>query len=260
MIVDRHTAQRMLVGEITQRRLPRALVPPRVGHIMAVRRELLGDVAGHIIITACRLSRDLHRRGAPIVGHAATVDDVSLPALGHDSLLSYVSAWLLERDQVWLANRCRTGARVATTLQAAEAGLAELDEATILTRWHRRWADLPVWAVEWQPAADMPTFLQVGAPRIPFTTRLDGRHVIDDGILDEDRGYYGPGVRPVPLHTELADRGFVVGDHRALTDAGEAVDPSVLHPHWERGSRLRYASARGRDTVAKNLGKRLRGR
>lgn len=247
----------MLAGEITELRLPhrpwtrtRSQRLPRPGQLLPVRRDSAWDpILGHVTVTGCRYA----------VRHGDTLTTDTLPRLGHAALDSYARAWLLERDTQWLARRTPLP-DPPTTLMAAAAACAALNDAEVAARFEGRWAHRPVWIVTFGPADDQPTFLQAGAPRLPFATRPDGRQVVDDGIRDEDRGYYGPGVRPVPDSTDLADRGYTHEPRRSIIDAGEVVDADVLHPRWDDEADVRHADARDRHDDARRLARNVRRR
>lgn len=267
MIVDRHTAHRIVTGEITQTRLPFRpwrSVPlgstrrsysqrlPQVGKYIEVRRDTAwGDMAGHVLVTACRLG----------TAHEDTLADGALRALGYDgehALPEYITDWLLGRDTSWLANRAPDDQTYATTMDAALHAVAELDADQLVNRWDRRWARASVWIVQWK-TEEPPAYL-AGPPRVRYVVRpSDGRHVVDDDIRDQDRGYYGDSVRPVPQATELADRGITHDRRGALVDAGEYLDKDDLKPKWERDAAQRHAGARGGRSIAQALGRRLRG-
>ncbi len=219
---------------------------PQVGHAVPITRPGSRAPIAHITITSCRRAR-----------HGDTLSAEQLKALGHvvrghPSRLSYVRAWLLQRDAPWLAARAplpRT-----TTQPIKDAALAAVDDepeavmlstreargAALLARFDQRWADRYVWVVTFEITDDLPTYLHQGVISPPLAKRPDGRHVIDDGIRDEDRGYYGAGVRPVPSATELEDRGYTHNARDGMTAAAEAVDVNTLDPERADEARERH--------------------
>lgn len=255
--VDTPTARRLLDGEITQWRLPwRPWTPgdvnagvrgssPRVPRPSQVAPVHTGNVfepaQGFVTIIA------VHRADA----HEASLNG-HLEALGHDTLDDYVRAWLLRTDKAWLARRAPADETWATIDHAAEAALAVLDGDAAGHRWKQRWAGQPVWTVELRAGEDRPALLG-RLPHISYVTREDGRHVIDDGIRDEDRGYYGDGVRPIPAHTEAADRGITHNPSQALTSAGEHIDPDTLSWYWRDDAEERHIEAKPRRTVIRRI-------
>lgn len=243
MIVDRHRAHHILTGTITQTRLPYKPPTatysqrlPKTGSHMAIRRDTaFGDIAGHVLITGCHLAPTHHDSLTPN----------ALEQLGHPDIVSYVATWLIDRDTTYIARRAPHGC-YATTVDAALAAIETGDSqivAELADRWYTRWADQPAWIVTFEPAHDRPLYL-AGPPAIKYTSRLDGTQVIDDGIRDEDRGYYGTGVREVPDATDLADRGYTTSIHGSLISAGDVFDLATLRGHWSEDARRRHTRAR----------------
>lgn len=264
MIVDRNTAHRLVVGEITQARLPRHLRAPRPGQVIPVRKDTFGgDMAGALVVRSSYLSRRRDHPAeevcpryvqppaakkprawqcsCPLIGHDDTLTPEALKALGHCTLSSYVRAWMLEREQPWLARRSPAGTLAATTFMAAEAALAELPDARIFDRWQQRWADLSVWVIEWEPQVERPRLLAYPG-RLRFRRDHNGRHVVDkrEDHVDEDLGY-----------TARRDR--------ALAREPEAIDTDRLGPRWERSAAERHAAAIPAERRAHGLAQRLRG-
>lgn len=255
MIADRHRAHAILTGQITQMRLPHkpwtrtsSQRLPKTGQHQPIRRDnYLGDIAGHVTITGCTLGAHHHK----------TLTPDNLNQLGYPDLTTYVASWLLDRDVSWIARRAPTDTGPhATTIDAAIAALPYCSDE-LADRWHHRWAEQPVWIVTFEPAHDIPIYL-AGPPRIKYTTRHDGTHVIDDGVRDQDRGYRGDGVRDIPSATELQDRGYTTLVRGALTSAGDVFDIDTLRPHWADTARQRHTNARGRRAIANDMARNLR--
>lgn len=233
MIVDRHVAHQIASRQITQHRLPADLQAPRRGRriTIAVHREHRAfDPACVVMVTSCTRSKR---------GHEATLADGNLAALGHDTLIAYVRAWMRERDQQWLANRCPAHLPQRFTYEAVDQTLEVLTDDDILKRWQRRWADRNVWVVEWNVLDDQPRLLaQIGHLR--YRQLPSGRWVIDE---DEDPD---------------GDLGYTTRSDRALPQEPEAVDADELKPRWATGAARRHADAQNRVDAARRLARDLR--
>lgn len=246
MIVDRHTARRILDGEITQLRLPRARRPLRPGQILPISRAFADEIAGHVMVSSCRLSRErVHAPSepcgpnertctCPLAGHASTLDAAALHALGHPDLISYIRAWLLERDTGWLAKRHPTD-QVATTYEEALLALEHIPDILIMQRWRTRWADRPVWVIEWAIHDGRPRLL-ARPGRLRFRALPKENWVIDE-TDDPD-----------------ADHGYTTRLDRALPGEPEVIDTHLIRVTWRQQSDRRHDAAR--DTLDRPPGNR----
>lgn len=244
MIVDRHTAHLIVTGAILEHRLPARPGPPsravpRRDRVLAVNAP--AGRRGEVLVTACTRSGD--------GGHLATLTDDALARLSGDGdLAGWVRRWLFERDTAWLARRCPAGVIWYSTLDAAGAALAELDDGPLLERFERRWAREPVWVVRWEPVQDPPVYLaQTGGTEYRWDGSLrrwlvDGR--IPDGLPDA----VGDG---------LADRGYTSRPDLAL-ETIEVVDVERLRPHWRDDAAKRHRAQRDRRAEAARLALELR--
>src|SRR5207244_7372493 len=104
--------------------------------------------------------------------------------------------------------------------------LEQLPLELIMRRWTQRWADLPVWVVEWRPHDARPRLL-ARPGRLRFRAAARENWV----IVEHDD----------PDH----DRGYTTRTDRALAGEPEVVDHNLLRATWRNDSERRHAAARG---------------